>query len=123
MGGFHTGRIAEIALARKMNAPGIEVNVTGKEPKPEPVECVVEVGDDDIPRQLSVRYASPYFHGGISSMVHVFTDGRQRMDIKEYDLDKNRVRGKGDWEYPAKIEVYWKTAPSRQVRRSLRRGR
>lgn len=132
-------RIAGLAAGLALATLAGSTTVTGhhdqeprqpkRDPKPEkpkayrPDKCEIVVADDDIPRQLSVRYNSPHFHGGVSKMIGLIVDGQPRNDCRDYDLDKQQIRGKGDWEFPSKIEVFWLEQPSRQVRRSLRRGR
>lgn len=90
--------------------------------KPEPY-----VLPEGMPNRLSISTISPFFHGGISSMVGVRIDGVLVGNCYEFDvaggwyrLWQNRVMS--DRMFSRRIEPFWRVQPSRQVLKRLRRG-
>lgn len=117
MGGhYHTSALVAAALL-----DGQKVN-----PRPEETEPAY-VLPEGMPNRLSISTISPFFHGGISSMVGVRIDGVLVGNCYEFDVAGGwyriyQNRTMSDMMFSGKIEPFWRVQPSRQVLKRLRRG-
>jgi hypothetical protein len=94
------------------------------EPAPTEEKWTPEPG---IPDRLSCAYSSPYFHGGVSSMIGVDIDEVKVGNVYEYCLSEGWYRlrersGISGKLFSKNIRPFWRHKPSRQVLKRLRRG-